>query len=132
MIFLVVSIPIANNILNFLTHQHMKRFFSIAQLSNIHYHQQKRMTLLLIGQGSLPLMIPVLVAIIIVPSLPGIMDGRSPSKFTYEFGLCTVVMYPVLSPILTIALIRPYNTPIKLILRKIAFKRKRSVSIIKF
>ena len=88
--------------------------------------------MLLIGQGSLPLVIPVLVALILAPSVPDMINGKPPSKFIFEISLCTVVLYPVLSPILTIVLTKPYYAPFRLLLRRITSKHEFSVSVTKF
>lgn len=88
--------------------------------------------MLLVGQGSIPLAIPVLVALILAPSIPGIMDGRPPLLFTWELSLCIVLSYPVLSPILTVILTTPYHAPFKLLLRRIAFKHAHSMPVVKF
>lgn len=110
----------------------MRRYFSIVQMSKVQYKQQKRMTALLVGQGSLPLLIPAIMACILSTSISGMMHGQPPSKLVWDLTLCTVMLYPVLSPILTVALTKPYYTPLTNILRIIAFKREASLSIIKF
>lgn len=135
MFVLLFSVALLIYLLNMLTHQLLKGYFTTIHLSSVHYQQQKSLTLLLIGQGSLPLIISLIVDIILMQSFADFLEGKSPSKFVWELCLCIVVVYPLLSPIFTIILTKPYFTSFVSMLRTITFTQRRretSVSVIKF
>ena len=101
----------------------MRLYVSRSHFSSINYKQQRKMTLLLIGQGSLPVLASVLLVTIYSLSIPTLIDNKMPSKSVWELCYCMIVLYPLFGAILTIVLTKPYYDALKSILQQITFMR---------
>lgn len=128
----IFSVAVFNYLLNLLIHRHMKRYISRSHFSSINYKQQQRLTWLLVGQGSLPLLLVALVIIITSIGLPDLMKNKPLPKDVWESCLIAIALYPLLGPILTILLTKPYYEAFKSIFIYRLSRNKNGVSVIKF
>lgn len=130
-VVLIISLPFFVYTYNILTHRYMIKYISTHKSSGLHYEQQKKLTILLVGQGSLPLIMPLLAGLIIAPSIPDmLMNGRPPSKFVWQLSISTITVYPLISAILTIVLTKPYYVALKSMLKIRIPAKQRKVSVI--
>ena len=89
------------------------------------------MTWLLVGQGSLPLFIVFVVCLILLVGLPNLVQKSPISKNLWETCLAVATMYPLVGPILTIVLTKPYYEALKLMLVCEQSRNKIGVTLMK-
>lgn len=115
-----------------LTHRHTKRYLSRSQFSSINYKQQQRLTWLLVGQGSMPLLLVFAICLILLIGLPDLLEKKPISKNLWESCLAVISLYPLLGALLTILLTKPYYEALKLKLLCRQSRNKSDVTITKF
>ena len=127
--FTSFSVALLNYFLSLLTHRYMKKYLSESQFSSINYKQQQKLTWLLVGQGSMPLLMAAVICLIVLIGLPELLENKPPPKDVWEAYFTVLLVYSLLGPILTIVLTKPYYEALKLML--VCGRNKIGVTIIK-
>ena len=148
MVFIFLS-SVLIYLLCFGMHYEMKKHLKAKRTSTAHYNQQKKLTIMLLGQvglsffilvliqGALPMAAVCVVSGTAIPALLLFSSGSTPSNFIWDVITTIVGLYPMFSSLLTGVLTRPYYLFFKKLLHKIGnslplVTRKNSVTVIKF